>query len=66
MDPGGVAAISRWLSAAIPPDPEGAQPMDPGGVAAMSIKLFGIIFDPGLFKQLDQFFPEGFPPVVLH
>src|SRR5260221_14722331 len=34
FDPGGGAAISRWLSAAIPPDTIAPHRIDPGGVAA--------------------------------
>ena len=33
FDPGGVAAISRGLSAAIPPDRRTIGMLDPGGVA---------------------------------
>jgi hypothetical protein len=73
MDPGGVQAISRWLSAAMPPvtmtqletTPEGSQRF--GATTPTGVDLVGLVFDTGgvaaLNHRLTAATPAGVEPV---
>src|SRR5688572_23410407 len=64
--PGGFAAISRWLSAATPPETFEKSIPHPGGVplGPRLVQIFWVIFHAGLLQHFNQLFAKCSRPVV--